>query len=345
MDPVYRNGLSGVDETEWGDSLKRYRSVLPVMDPSLYRLPLAPTPLVELAPLYGTPVFGKVEGVLPTRSTKDRLVAVALPFMLERGVRRFAFSSTGNTALAYAHGLHMYPELDARLYVSYSVDRETLGPLPPNLSAIVVNGDYATASARVREHASQTGFAPEGGFFNVGRREGAKLAYLEALEELASRGIIVGAVVQAVASGLGIYAAARAIAELSSAGRIARVPRLFCVQQASCAPMVSAYHANGEWEKADHIVRNPNGIAPSILLGDPFASYESVAHAVRDSGGNFVAVEEGEVADVLGLYADRSVPIGASAAVGLAGVSRIVQSWPLEPDEALLVMLTGGPGR
>src|SRR5262249_18339778 len=159
-----------------------------------------------------------------------------LPFMLERGVRRFAFSSTGNTATAYAHGLHLYPELSARVYLPPTVvDRTTIGPVPPNMDIVLVDSDYAGASSRVRDHAAHNDFVTEGGFFNVGRREGAKLAYLEAFEQLDAAGVKTAAVVQAVASGLGIYAAARAVAELRGEGRLLRTPKLYCAQQASCA--------------------------------------------------------------------------------------------------------------
>jgi threonine synthase len=341
--PVYPRGALAVRDGVTGDSLKRYRATLPVADPALYRLPVARTPLVELAPLAGRRVFGKVEGALPTGSTKDRLVAVALPYLLERGVRRFAFSSTGNTAVAYAHGLHVYPELEARVYVSPRVDRSTLAPIPSNLGVAVVNGDYALASARARAEGTRSGFVPEGGFFNIGRREGAKLAYREALEDLAHEGVEVGAIVQAVASGLGIYAAARAIEELRAAGTIHTRPRLFCAQQASCAPMVAAYRAGDRTPPERHVVRDPTGIAPALLLGDPFGSYASVAREVRRSGGDFVAVPDGEVAQVLRDRRAGAPPVGASAAVALAASRRVAPT--LASGESLLVLLTGGPGR
>lgn len=343
--PVYPEHALGAREHGARSSVLRYRRVLPVVDEASYRLPVPRTPLVELSSAFGRPAFGKVEGVLPTGSTKDRLIAVALPYMLERGVRRFAFSSTGNTAVAYAHGLHAYPELEARAYVSAHVDRETLGPIPPNLAVVVVHGDYVAASARARSDAARSAFVPEGGFFNVGRREGAKLAYLEALEDLARGGHRVGAVVQAVASGLGIYAAARAVDELRRAGVIANRPRLFCAQQASCAPMVAADRAGEATPGERHVVRDPRGIAPALLLGNPFASYPGVAREVRRSGGGFIAVPEREVARVLDEQRDAAMPVGASAAVAMAAARRVAASSALAPGEVLLVMLTGGPGR
>jgi threonine synthase len=328
-----------------GPATVRYAGTLPVEDLASYRLPVDPTPLVELESRKGNRVVAKVEGTLPTGSTKDRLAAVALPFMLERGVRRFAFSSTGNTAVAYAHALHAYPELEARLYLASEVDRSGIGPLPPNLTLVVAHGDYAGASAMAREDARRTGFVPEGGFFNVGRREGAKLAYLEALDQMASVGLAPAAMVQAVASGLGIYAAGRAIAEMRRTGRLDLNPRLYCAQQESCAPMALAFAAEQEGQAGRRILRNPHGFAPALLLGDPFAAYDYVSGAVRRSGGSFVTVSDREAATTLRLQPELPVPLGPSAAVGLAAAWKIADRLDLADDEALLVLLTGGPDR
>jgi threonine synthase len=325
------------------DAIGRYRSLLPISDASSYRLTLPRTPLVELGSIGARRVFGKLEGALPTGSTKDRLAAVSLPFLLENGVRRFAFSSTGNTAIAYAHGLHAYPELEARLYLSPNVDRAKIGPVPSNLSVVVVNGDYAAASKQAREDAERTGFVPEGGFFNVGRREGAKLAYLEAVEQLASLGLVPGAVLQAVASGLGIYAAARAMEEARRAGRLTVAPKLFCAQQASCAPMALAFESELRCRPTKRIVCKPEGPAAALLLGDPFATYDYVASAVRKSKGGFVTVSEEEI--YRALAEQPALPMGTSAAVGLAAAPKVTRSLSLTDDEVVLVMLTGGPGR
>jgi threonine synthase len=344
VDTVYRES-DAPEDAGHGDLLNRYRSVMPLLDLASYRAVLPVTPLVELAPIDGVRVLGKLEARLPTGSTKDRLAAIALPFMLERGVRRFAFSSTGNTAAAYAHALHLYPELEARLYLSSRVDRATIGPMPPNLSVVVVRGDYSRASARLREQAPTSGYTVEGGFFNIGRREGAKLAYLEALEQARVGQVQVKAIVQAVASGLGIYAAWRAI-EVAQAREITSVvPSLFCVQQASCAPMVAAYSAETCGQRVRPVLENPQGIAPALLLGNPYASYDYVAAAVRRSGGDFLASTEVEIQRVLDGRDVQAQRLGASAAVALAALPKVVRSARLEKGDAILVMLTGGHNR
>ncbi|MGH7920614.1 MAG: threonine synthase, partial [Candidatus Dormibacteraceae bacterium] len=258
------------------DALETYWDLLPIPNRATCRIAIEPTPTILLTELDGVPIWAKVEGVLPTGSTKDRLIAVSLPLMLERGVERFVFSSTGNTAAAYAWGLQRYPELSARVYVSEDVPDAQLGPATPQMEIVRVKGDYVEAGSRSRAD-SRPGEVGEGGFFNLGRREGAKLAYLEAFDDVARAGGRIDTVVQAVASGLGIVAADRAVDQSVVARGRGRRPRLFCAQQTRCAPMVKAWRAvlNGTNERAT--VEMPTGIAEAILLGDPFSSFDYVA--------------------------------------------------------------------
>lgn len=336
-------GVEAVLEPGDTDSLETYWELLPIPDRGTCRIALGPTPTVQLAELDGVPIYAKVEGILPTGSTKDRLIAVSLPLMLERGVERFVFSSTGNTAAAYAWGLQHYPEMSARVYVSNEVPDGQLGLATPQLVIERVDGDYVAAGNRSRSEL-RPGEVAEGGFFNLGRREGAKLAYLEAFDDVERMGGRVDTVVQAVASGLGIVAAARAAEQSAAVRAWGRRPRLYCAQQTSCSPMVRAYRSvlNGTNERVTEAV--PEGLASAILLGDPFSSFDYVAQAARESGGGFVDVTSSEIAAALQRHS-HEVPLGDSAAVALASVYRMWEQGDLRGSEGVLVALTGGPGR
>lgn len=325
------------------DTLETYWNLLPIPHRESCRIPIEPTPTVLLTELDGVPIWGKVEGVLPTGSTKDRLIAVSLPLMIERGVERFVFSSTGNTAAAYAWGLQYYPELSARLYVSEDVPDSQLGPKTDQMEIVRVKGDYVEAGHRSKSEI-RPGEVSEGGFFNLGRREGAKLAYLEAFDDVARAGGRIDTVVQAVASGLGIVAAARAVEQSAAVREWGGGPRLFCAQQTSCSPMVKAYRAvlNGTGERRPEEL--PSGLAAAILLGDPFSSFDYVARAARESTGGFVDVTSSEIAAALQRH-NREVPMGDSAAVALASVYRMWEQGDLRGSQGVLVALTGGPGR
>ena len=325
------------------DALETYWDLLPIPRRETCRIAIGPTPTILLTELDGIPVWAKVEGVLPTGSTKDRLIAVSLPLMVERGIERFVFSSTGNTAAAYAWGLQHYPELSARVFVSEEVPESQLGPKTDRMEVVRVKGDYVEAQKRSRTEL-RADEVSEGGFFNLGRREGAKLTYLEAFDDVARAGGRIDTVIQAVASGLGIVAAARASAQSTAVRRWGHAPRLFCAQQTSCSPMVKAYRAVMSGTNDREVVEMPTGLAEAILLGDPFASFDYVARAVRESAGGFVDVTSSEIAAALQHHA-REVPLGDAAAVALASVYRLWEQGDLRESEGVLVVLTGGPGR
>ena len=342
VDAVYPPTTAALEPGD-ADALETYWDLLPVPHRESCRIAIEPTPTVLLTELDGVPIWAKVEGVLPTGSTKDRLIAVSLPLLIERGVERFVFSSTGNTAAAYAWGLQHYPELAARVYVSEDVPDAQLGPKTAQMEVVRVKGDYVEAGNRSRAEL-RPGEVSEGGFFNLGRREGAKLAYLEAFDDVARAGGRIDTVVQAVASGLGIVAAARAVEQSAAARGWGRGPRLFCAQQTSCSPMVRAYRAllAGTGERLPE--KLPSGLAAAILLGDPFSSFDYVARAVRESTGSFVDVTSSEIAAALQRH-NHEVPMGDSAAVALASAYRLWEQGDLRGSEGVLVALTGGPGR
>jgi threonine synthase len=325
------------------DTLAAYWDLLPIPDPATCRIALEPTPTILLTELDGVPIWAKVEGVLPTGSTKDRLIAVSMALLMERGVERFVFSSTGNTAAAYAWGLGFYPEMSARVYVAEEVPASQLGEPTPQMEIVRVTGDYVEAQ-KVSRAELAPGEVSEGGFLNLGRREGAKLAYLEAFDDVERAGGRIDTVVQAVASGLGIVAAARASEQSSAVRAWGSAPRLFCAQQTSCSPMVKAYRAvlNGSNERK--IQAMPAGLANAILLGDPFASFDYVCREALATGGGFVDVTSSEIAAALQRHRSE-VPLGDSAAVALASVYRMWEQGDLQDSEGVLVALTGGPGR
>jgi threonine synthase len=79
--------------------------------------------------------------------------------------------------------------------------------------------------------------------------------------------------VQAVSSAMGVYGTYKGAKELLALGHISRLPRLLCVQQETCCPMVRAWQAGSETIRPQDIVHKPEGIAKAILRGDPSRAY------------------------------------------------------------------------
>src|SRR4029453_4014748 len=94
---------------------------------------------------------------------------------------------------------------------------------------------------------------------------------------------------------MGVYGVYKGARELYQLGRISRLPRLLCVPEDTCSPMVNAFAARSPVIRAHPIVRDPTGIATAIQRGNPTKVYPYIQRLVRESGGDFFAGGPGEV--------------------------------------------------
>src|SRR4029079_6336716 len=119
---------------ESDDPHQRYFDLIPVRDENL----LAPglrTRTVHarnLGPRFGlNQLYLKDETENRTGTTKDRMAAVALPFLYEGGVRHFCTSSTGNSSTGYAQAMGQIPEMQMELFTAEDFkDRVHYAPTP-----------------------------------------------------------------------------------------------------------------------------------------------------------------------------------------------------------------------
>ncbi|HVC64980.1 MAG TPA: pyridoxal-phosphate dependent enzyme, partial [Candidatus Dormibacteraeota bacterium] len=137
--------------------------------------------------------------------------------------------------------------------------------------------------------------------------------------------------------GSNVLGAERGFDELVRIGEIARRPRLFGVQAARCAPYAAAFRAGVE-----HLVASE--IAPTLAEGIATAKptrVVDVLRAVRETGGSIVAVEEAEIVPALRDLARRGLYVEPTSAVAAAGLSRLLSSGVIRPQEYTVLVLTG----
>jgi len=323
---------------------RRFRDLLPIDDADQMPADAAYTPCLhaeKLGAALGLPhLYLKDETVLPTGTTKDRMAAVGLPFLRERGVRVFGTSSTGNSSTAYAREIARYPQLHLVLFTGEAFcDRVQLRPASNVLHFGLRGANFVEAFDYALRFAQRTGITDEGGFFNPGRREGLKLAFLEAADQVPRP---IHWYVQAVSSAMGVYGAYKGARELYQLGRISCLPRLLCVQEDTCSPMVKAFAEGSPVIRPHHIVHDPTGIATAIQRGNPTKAYPCIEGLVRESGGDFVAVSAAEIRMARSLLEtlEGILPCPAAAAA-LAGVIRMSRADAFARDETVLVNLTG----
>jgi threonine synthase len=296
---------------------------------------------VKLGSKIGLPgLYLKNETVHPTGSTKFRMAAVALAYLYENGVRHFCTSSTGNSSSAYACAIGHFPDMKMTLFTAGDFEGRVNYPDSPQVEHRVLEGaSFASAFQYAAEYAESNGLVAERGFFNPGRREGLKIAWCEATDQVPGN---IDWYVQAVSSGMGVYGTYKAARELESMGHIDQCPALLCVQQESCAPMVRAWEAGSAIIRPEDIVQQPTGIAKAILRGDPSGVYPYMREITRASGGKFCAVSEDEIRlarrDVGEL---EGVDICFSAAAAVAGLIKMRACGRVTEKETVVVNLTG----
>ncbi|HJP67191.1 MAG TPA: pyridoxal-phosphate dependent enzyme, partial [Actinomycetota bacterium] len=286
--------LSTATLRESPDPYVRFFDLLPIEDPANL-LPLGDgrTPCVHVERLGSSMgldnVFVKVEGTNPSGTTKDRMAAVVLSLFHELGLREFVTSSTGNSSNALARGIEKHPHFLMHLFIG-----EDFAPRfrydHDGVRLHVLSGlDFTEAFNVSRAYAHDTGLPFEAGFFNPARREGLKMAYLEAVDQIP---MDIDWYVQASSSAMGVYGTAKGARELLELGRISRIPAMVCVQQESCAPIVRAFERGLPSIPDELVVQNPQGIAEAILRGDPRGCYPYVYSMLTETGGTAVSVSE-----------------------------------------------------
>jgi threonine synthase len=325
-------------------STLRYLPLLPLeSDEFLDHTVARPTPCIPaptLGKIIGVPnLWVKDESRQPTGSTKDRLAAVALAVFRQFGVTEFVASSTGNTAIALARAVRRSPDMRAHFFCGRDfVDMHDL-PQDERVRLTAVDGSYAAASAAAKAYATEHGILWEGGFFNWARREGLKLAYLEAFDAME---IEPDVVVQAISSGMGIMAARKGAEEYRRLGRLTKTPRFLMVQQDTCAPMADAWRDGRDKLTDEDVVERPDGLARAILLGDGRASYPYMRDIALASGGAIRSVRQRELVEARSMLCElEDLDVCYSSAAAIAAVRNEAADGRIAADDTVLVNLTG----
>lgn len=324
----------------------RFLDLLPIQS-SASKLPseASYTPLVHaksLGKLLGMKyLYLKDETVLPTNSTKDRMAVVSLGFLWEHGVRKFCTSSTGNSSSSYAYAIQAFPDMKAYIFTAERFLQRVKYASHQQIEHFCMrDASFVEAAEFSSTYAIQHGLTAEGGFFNLGRREGLKLSFMEATDQIPQS---IDWYVQAVSSAMGVYGTYKGAKELLALKKISQLPRLLCAQQASCAPMANAFHEGYKQIQQHHIIAKPDGIAEAILRGNPIKAYPYINTMVRDSCGDFVVVNESEIKEAKTLVEEMEGLYPCySASTAVAAVIKQIRNDRISKNDTVLVNLTGG---
>ena len=324
----------------------RFADLLPIRDAALIPSDARYTPCVHAKRLGAQMglkhLYLKDETRLPTGTTKYRSAVTVLSMLLESGVRRFATSSTGNAGSAYAYVMQLkqFSSMEMHMFVGEGFRQACHYGDAPNVHVYALRGrTFVEAGVASAAYAKQVGIQADAGYFNPGKREGAKLAYFEATDQIEAP---IDWYVQAISSGLGVDGTYKGALELLELSHVDRVPRLLCVQEDTCAPQVHAWEEGCTSIEPRHVVHQPRGIAWATHRGDSTRAYPYIRAKVEKSKGTYCAVSESESRSARAAVKElEDIDICFNAAAAIAGVIKEARRGTISPSETVMVNLTG----
>ena len=309
---------------EWpdrGGGLWRFAGWLPLEH--VVSLGEPETALVEVRRAGGGRATCKLEGGLPTGSFKDRGSAALISRLASTGAGSIAVDSSGNAGASLA-AYCAAAGIAARIYVPAAASPAKLVQIEAYGAELVrvpgTRADVAAAAAAGagggRAYASHI-WSP---FYLVGTQTFA----FELTAQLGGKPP--DAVFFPLGAGsllLGSYLGFRA---LRDAGLTSSLPRVYGVQAAACAP----FHA--AWTQTPARPCEAS-LAEGLLIAKP-PRLSAVLAAVRETGGEILAVEEAAIAGAVMKLARQGVYAEPSAAVAWAGLETVSE------EENAVVALT-----
>jgi threonine synthase len=319
----------------------RYRELLPALDDEQQVITLREgnTPLYELpqcARITGVPrLFAKHQGMNPTGSFKDAGMTVAATFARRAGFRWVACASTGNTSAsmaAYAarggmRSLVLVPEGK----ISWSKLSQAL--------------DYGAVTCQLRtdfdgclrllQELVRRAPVYQLNSINPFRLEGQKTLALELLEQLdwqVPDHIIVPGGNLGNSSAIG-----KALLEMRDLGLVSHLPKLSVIQAEGANALVRTLREAG----GKQLISVPAETrATAIRIGNP-ASWKKAAHVLEATGGACEQVSELEIAQAKAEIGAEGIGCEPASAVTLAGLKKLVKQGFVNPDETVVLVLTG----
>lgn len=314
----------------WPGLLKHYKSNLPVTKetPDL-SLQEGNTPLIHFPALsaeLGIELYGKVEGVNPTGSFKDRGMVVAVAKAIEEGSTSVICASTGNTsasAAAYA------ARAGLKAIIVIPKGKIALGKLAQAVmygaEIIEIEGNFDEALKIVRKLSEKSSITLVNSV-NPYRLEGQKTAAFEVCDQLGSAPDILAIPVGNAGNISAYWKGFKEYHQEKQTG----LPKMFGFEAEGAAAIVN-----------NKPFPNPETIATAIRIGNP-ASWELAVNAKDESNGQVNAVSDEEIANAFKLLARKEgVFAEPGSAASIAGLIQQLEKGNIEKGSKVVAVLTG----
>ncbi len=316
---------------EWpigGGGMWRYRNWLPPVDQITLGEPR--TPLIDLrSDQQGMRVLGKLEGLMPTGSFKDRGSALLAGWLRSVGIDDVVIDSSGNAGASLA-AYCAASGIGCSVYVPASTSPSKLAQVRAyGATVVIVNGSRAETTQAAMDAPGNGVYASH--VWNPYFLAGTQTFAFEVVEQL---GREPDAVVFPLGAGtllLGAYLGFRA---LQRAGVINRPPRLYGVQAEACQPLAASFGGTAGPEPCGA------SLAEGILIAHPPRA-DSVIAAIRETSGAILTVSDDEIAAALIALARQGVYVEPTSAVTQAALAHLSAVDSPQLEHVVVLALTG----
>lgn len=327
-----------------GGGFWKWRELLPVArEENVTRLGEIDTPLIYCDNLAkGLGVSGDViikdEGRLPTGSFKARGLGLAVSMAKELGLKKLAMPTNGNAGAALA-AYATRAGLEAYIFApDMTPDINVAETCLTGARCWRVNGLINDCGKIVGDGKDIAGWFDVSTKKEPYRIEGKKTMGLELAAQLGWR--VPDAIFYPTGGGTGLTGMWKAFRELKTLGWItaAKMPKMFAIQSAGCAPIVKAFKEGKKhadlWEDAETIAA---GIRVPVAIGDFL-----ILEALRESGGAALSVEEHEIEKARSDIGNREgVLVCPEGAATYAGYQKALKEGHLSRDDTVVLYNCG----
>lgn len=281
----------------------------------------------------GRNVLVKQDFLFPTASYKDRGASVLISRVKALGIGEVVEDSSGNAGSSVA-AYCAASGIRCRIFVPETTSPGKLAQITRYGAQLnKIPGTREDTAAAVKTAAENTYYASHS--WNPFFFHGTKTFAFEVCEQLGWRAP--DTVILPVGNGtllLGVYIGFN---ELKTAGIIKKIPRLIGVQSANCAPLYKTFK---EDLKEIPAIKSEKTAAEGIAIAAPIRGRQ-IIDAVKETGGDFIAVTEPEINRALHEMCGKGYYIEPTSASTIAGVKRYLRESRPPRDEVIVSVFTG----
>jgi len=311
----------------------KYYEALPVTNQEkIVTLGEGMTPLVPTL-FEGQKILFKLDFIFPTGSFKDRGTSFFISKLKEQQIKKVVEDSSGNAGASLA-AYCARSGIECEIYVpEYTSAGKVVQIEMYGAKVKRIPGSREDTSVAAKQAARSCYYASHN--WNPYFLHGVKTIAFELWEQLGWK--IPDNIIVPAGQGSLVLGCQIGFNELKAAGEIKKLPRIFAVQAANCAPLYQAFQ-KGLAEPVT--IQKKETIAEGISSAFPIRGSE-VLSAVKDSDGVVIAVKEKEIWESLQKVSKLGFYIEPTSATATAGLSQLINNGSIKPTDSTVVILTG----